>query len=238
MAAPFYQEWYANSAFERRALRPAQRRIARGVDCCARHRRSAVVAEKKDERVVVEVFLVQLVQHFADRIVHCRHHASVGLATLVFYVLKLLKPVVRCIHRRMNRVEGQIEKERFVRLLIDEPHGLAAKSVGEILLFLNWLVVAQDCWLRAREIPVRAAEKSEAVLKTAALRNALRSGAQMPLADPAGFIAGGLQAVGHCGLRDRKTVLLAVAGIKLVTESRLITAGKHAGTRGRTVRGR
>src|SRR4051812_25057500 len=171
MAAPLYQEWHANSAFERCTLRAAQGRVARGVDCCARHRRSAVVAEEKDERVVIEILLVQLVEHFTDRIVHCRHHASVGLATLVFYVLKLLKPVVRCIHRRVNRVEGEIEKERFVRLLIDEPNGLAAESVGEILLFLNWLVIAQDCWLRAREIPVRAAEKAEAILKTAALRN-------------------------------------------------------------------
>src|SRR4051794_39945682 len=230
MAAPFYQEWYANSAFERRALRPAQRRIARGVDCCARHRRSAVVAEKKDERVIIEILLVELVEHFADRIVHCRHHAGVGLATLVFYVFKLLKPVVRRVHRRVNRVEGEIEKKRFVRLLIDEPHSLAAESIGEIFFFLNRLVVAQDRRLRAREVPMRPAKEAEAILKSAALRNALRSGAQMPLADPAGFIAGGLQAVGHCGLRDRKTVLLAVAGIKLVTKSRLIPAGKHAGT--------
>src|SRR3954464_15104708 len=193
MAAPLYQEWYANSAFERRALRPAQRRIARSVDRRAGHGRSAVVAEEKYERVVVEVFLVQLVQHFADRIVHCRHHAGVGLATLVFYVLKLLKPVVRCIHRRMNRVEGQIEKEWFVRLLIDEPHSLAAESIGEIFFFLNRLVVAQDRRLRAREVPMRPAKEAEAIFKSAALRNALRSGAQMPLADPAGFIAGGLQ---------------------------------------------
>jgi hypothetical protein len=114
---------------------------------------------------------------------------------------------------------------------------------SEILLLVRLLRAAQDAG--AVEVAVRAAEEAEELVEAALLRVELRGGAEVPLADQPGGVAGGLQTVGQRRLRCRQAgaallalLPLAPGGVEFVAEALLVAAGQQAGAGRRTVRAR
>ncbi len=84
------------------------------------------------------------------------------------------------------------------------------------------------------EVAVRAAEEAEELVEAALLRVHFRQRAEVPLADQAGGVAGGLEPVGEGRLGQRQA--LAAAGIELVAEAGLVAAGQQPGARRRAIR--
>ena len=113
---------------------------------------------------------------------------------------ELRQPVVGGLHRRVDGVEGEVEEPRLGRVPLDERHGLAPEGVGGVVEFLHRLVAAQDAG--GLEVAVRAAEEAEELVEAALLRVHLRQRAEVPLADQAGDVAGGLEPIGDASFRS------------------------------------
>ena len=109
------------------------------------------------------------------------------------------------VHRRVHRVERQIQEERLLAMLLDERDRLAGERIGQVLLFFDWLVAAEDGRTLTGEIRVCAAEEAEELVEAALLRTESIAAAQVPLADQAGRIAGRLQPIGNRRFRKRQS---------------------------------
>ena len=119
----------------------------------------------------------------------------------------------------------------------DEGDRFAGKGIGQVLSLLGRVVVAEDRGAPAGEVGVGAAEEAVGLVEAALAGVVLRVTAEVPFADPAGDVAGRLEAVGHRGFGEGKAGLgVIVAGIELVAESRLVAAGQESGPRGAAIR--
>jgi hypothetical protein len=122
--------------------------------------------------------------------------------------------------------------------LVDEGGGLAPEGVGEVIERGDPLGSAENGVGRVGvgvEEVVHAAEKTEKFVEPAFERMKLRRIAEMRFSDPAGRVAGGFEAVADGGLGKRQTDgwrrALGGAGVELVAEALLVTAGQKAGAR-------
>jgi len=85
-----------------------------------------------------------------------------------------------------------------------------------------------DVDVRAREVAVAAAEKTEKLVEAAPVRMKLRVGAEVPFADDAGRVTRAMEGVGDRGLREREDVGRAGGiplGVILVAEALLVAPG-------------
>ena len=130
----------------------------------------------------------------------------------------------------------------MLRATVDEGGGLAAESVGEILLFGDGLPAAHDRiaagWGRIH-VGVRAAEEAEKLVEAAAERMPLLLETEVPLADDPGGVARGLEPLRENRLGEREADVLVGhedrARIELVAEALLIAAGHQRGPRGTAI---
>ena len=158
--------------------------------CAGEHgvARAAVVAVEKNERVVAQSFLVERGDDAADLVIEARDHAGVSAARGVGDVRVAVDVFLRRLIRRVRGVEGEIEIERFVRILrVDVFHRVVADELGRVALFPDRLVVAipvEHAMLLVREVIQLADHRAVLVVEAALPRPILLVGvAEMPLAD-------------------------------------------------------
>lgn len=89
---------------------------------------------------------------------------------------------------------------------IDERGCFASKSVRCVIEFLDLVRAAKDS--TCSEVTVCAAEKTEEFFEAAFLRVQRRLAPKVPLADKAGNVAGGFEAIGDGGFRQRQSLRL------------------------------
>ena len=231
-AGPGDEERHADAAFERGALGTAKRMVARSVHRRAGHGGAAVVADEENEGVLLEAGVGELLAHAADGFVHRQHHGGVGAALLVGDVGELRQSVVGGLHRRVDGVEGEIEKPGSRLVALDERHRLAPEGIGGVVQFVHLLVAAQDAGLV--HVAVRAAEKTIELVEAALGRAHGRFGAKVPFANDAGGVAGGFEALGDGRFGQRHS--LRAGGIELVSEAVLVAAREQGGARRRAIR--
>src|SRR5436190_15406484 len=119
MALPLDDERHTNAAFPGVALAAAQREVARAVRSELR-RRTAVVGQEEDDRVLFEIQLAQFRQHRADRVVELARHREVGAPLLILDAVELGPRLLRRLHRRVYGIEREIEEERIRLVALDE----------------------------------------------------------------------------------------------------------------------
>src|SRR6185312_6942926 len=141
------------------------------VDRSSLHGRPAIIADEEYKRVVFQFLFAQRLEHATNRIVHRRHHAGIGLSTLVTDAFEFFKSIIGSVHRCVHGIEREVEEEWLFLMTINERDCLAAERIGEVFLFVDRFVVAAQRRLGALEVTVRAAKKSEGVLKAAILGN-------------------------------------------------------------------
>ena len=95
---------------------------------------------------------------------------------------------------RVRSVEGEIEIERFVRVvLLDEFHGVVAEELGGVAFLADGLVVAipvEDAVLFVREVIQLADHRAVLVIEAALLRPILLVGmTEMPFANDRRVVA-------------------------------------------------
>src|SRR5258705_10811829 len=118
----------------------------------------------------------------------------------LLHAFEVFEPLMGGIHRRVHSVDRQVQEKWLLCMVFNERARFTAERVGQVFLFLNWFILPPERRLRIGKISVRATEKAERIFEAAILRNKLQFAAQMPLADPASLISGGLEPVGNCGL--------------------------------------
>ena len=64
----------------------------------------------------------------------------------VFDVVELFHVGISALKRAVDRVVGEVEKEWFVVVAIDEVGGFASECVGQVLGFNDWLPTSDD-WI-------------------------------------------------------------------------------------------
>ena len=133
MARPGNDERNADAAFERGAFAAAQGRIARTVHGRFGHDRAAVVGNEADECVRFLTGVGERLADVADGFIHGEQHGGVGAAFFILDVRELRQPIRRGLHRRMDRVEGQVEKPRLFSVTLNERTRLAAERVGGVI---------------------------------------------------------------------------------------------------------
>ncbi len=232
MARPRNDIRHADAAFQRGALGAAQRVIARGVDCCARHGRPSVVADEADKRVLFEAELSELLRYTANGLVHRQHHRIIRASLVVGFVGELGQPRIGRLHRRVHGIKCKIEEPRLALVPLDERGGFAPESVGCIVELRHRLGAAQDAG--RLKVIVGAAEETVELVEPALLRMELGLRPKVPFAHEAGDVTGGLEAVGDCPLGEWQAAV--AARIELVTEPGLIPTGHQSGPRGRAIR--
>ena len=95
----------------------------------------------------------------------------------------------------VGRVERQIEKERPVLVLLDEPHGLASEQVGAVcpLVFGGWLIVAihrRNTVAFVGVVVDARVDESIVLVKATLQRQKATVNAQIPLAKGPRIVAG------------------------------------------------
>jgi len=254
---PFHQERNANSPFERCAFRSAQWVVARGVDGCGPHRRPAVIADEKDQSVFLKPLFAELGQHLSDCVVHRRHHGGVGSSLLVANVFELFEARVVGLHRRVDGVKCQAQKEWVAGMAIDKCDRLAPQRIGEIFRFLHPLGAAKNAAVVAGEIRVRPAQEPKEFIEPTTLWMKSIRGAQMPLTDQTGDVSSVLEPIGDRDFRSWQSLVRTItlpslalclptlplslllpsaARIEFVAEPRLVAAGQQPGSRRRAIR--
>src|SRR5437763_11654727 len=103
----------------------------------------------------------------------------------------------------MNGVVGHVKKKRLLRVVANELRGSLADQIGEVALGIDGLFTVAKL-MRAVEVVVAVVvgvteQYAKVFIKAAACRIVLRLVAEVPLAERAGGIAGGLH---H--FRDRR----------------------------------
>src|SRR5690606_3655256 len=90
------------------------------------------------------------------------------------------------VHRRMNGVEREIKKPRFIFVTLDVVACFTAKSVGKIFLTGNRLSAAQHSV--PTKITVRASEESKELVESSLLWMELRLIAEVPFPNQTRFV--------------------------------------------------
>src|SRR5436190_3172876 len=235
MPFPLDHGWSTDAAFPNLCFVTLERIVARGSSAGW----AAVIADEKDKRVLLEAGLAQFFQDGAHAIVEGGEHRSEGAAFIVFDIFEALFIFVRHLHRGVNCVVGQIQKERLLLMPLNERNRLAREGFGEIFLFVHLCRAAPDGIQAVRfgiHIRMRTVEEPEKFIKAAAGRKKLWLESQMPFADDAGRITRCFEAVSNGDLLDRQAEnffgLSGWAGIEFVAEALLVAASHQAGARG------
>ena len=186
---PAHDRRDADAALEHRVLAVVQRRV--GADAPRR----AVVGAEDDQRVFAQPEFVEGRQDPADPLVEPVHHGFVKAVGLV-----LLEEFLRGGQGRVRRVEGHLQEEGFARIALPElADGFVGEQRGRIPFLRDRLVVTPPVRPPARvevlEViqfgPHEAIEMLEAVAQRPGV------GAEVPLADQRGRVAGLLQGGGE-----------------------------------------
>ena len=142
------------------------------------------------------------VEHLADGLVHRGEHRGVGLARVVGDRREPLQSAVGRVHRRVDRVEGEVKQERLVLVPHDKRDRFAPEGIGQVLFLLDDLRSPIDGCPLAGEVRVRAPEEAEELVEPAPRGVKPGRGAQVPLADQARHISGRLESVRQGGFRQ------------------------------------
>ena len=143
----------------------------------------------------------------------------------------------------MDGVEGQIAEPGLRRVSPDELGRLAGERVGRVVETAHGFGTAKDrvgrIFCRVEEV-VLASEEATKLTESPAAGMEGRGVAEVRLAEPAGGVARGLEAVAERSLRhgqpDRGRRAAGGAGVELVPEPLLVAAREQARPRGAAVR--
>ena len=196
-AFPVEDEGDVDTAFEGGSFGASEWLIGRPVDGGSAHGGAAVIADEEDEGVIVEVGGFEGVEDLADVFVHGREHGGVGTSGFVGDAGEAFESGVGGVHRGMNSVEGDFEEEGLIFVLVDEGDGFSADGVGEVGGFLDDLGASEDVAGVLGEVGMGASEEAEEFVEAAFQGVKFGVGAEVPLADEAGGVAGGFESVGE-----------------------------------------
>lgn len=192
MTGPAHEAIHTDAAFPKRSLVVEKRRVV-GVTL------PAIVAAEDDERIVRDPLLLQLREQHSDTVVDFLQHRSVGFTIAVIHVFfgDLRLGTARRLERRVNGLVGEVEEERFLRVLANKLDGVLVQQVSEVTARLH-RVLALAQFVGAIEIfvaiVIRVAEQRAEVFVEAVPRGIeLRRVAKMPLAKRASCVPGGLE---------------------------------------------
>ena len=101
-------------------------------------RRSTVVADEEDQRILFQLLLAHFRQHGAHGIIGGREHRREGAAFFVLDARESRQVLVSRLQRGVYGVERKVHEPRFALVLLDERHGLAPEGVGRIVDFLDY----------------------------------------------------------------------------------------------------
>src|SRR5262249_24807368 len=140
------------------------------------------------------------------------NRSRVGASGWVGNVFVLVEVFLRRLIRRVWRIEGQIKKERFSRvLLVDESEGVVSQQRGRIAFLHHLLVIPEpvdDTFRLVREVIDLADERAVLVVEAALSWPIFVVGvAKVPLTDDRGGVAGLLQRLWQEPFVGRQTVL-------------------------------
>src|SRR5207237_4363846 len=98
--------------------------------------RTSVVAEKEDNSVIQDVIILERLQDLSDPVVQRHHHGCVVPAVRVGDIGNSLQiDVRRLVVWCMDRVVGQIEKERLGGMIVNKSDRFTGESISKVLSF-------------------------------------------------------------------------------------------------------
>src|SRR5262249_29849831 len=142
----------------------------------------------EDQRVLLQARGAKSLEHLADSLVERGEHGRVSPARVILDLRKASQSLVSCVHRGVNGVECNFEKERSVFVAIDETDGLAPDGVSQILFLLDNLRPSVDRSAIARTVGMGSPQKAVKLVKAAPLRMEFRGRPKVPLTNQAGCI--------------------------------------------------
>ena len=248
-AFPLHEERHADAAFQQFALHAAAGIVFRGVLAVLESSvrllarlagRAAVVAEEKDERVLLQFCLAQFGEHATHVLIQRGHHAQQGAPVQIGDVGKLRQMLRLGLHRPVRRHKGDIEEERLALVPLDEGCRLASEGIGGVCFLPHRLgaaiQIADEAGLLVRERHA-AVRMPEGLVKAALIGPPIFAIAQMPFAHQSRHIPRRLQAIRHRPLAEWQPAFLGLV-IGLITEAILIPTRHQARTRRAALRRR
>ena len=204
---PLHEHRDTDAALERLAFGAAQGGVHGAVDSVAGGGPAVVVGEK-DQGAVGLAGLFQGGQDATDGVVHGAEHGSVGSALGIGDGREACLVFLHRLKRGVDGVEGEVEKERLLltALALNKRRGFLPEGVGEIAGLVHRVVVAQNRRIvfalaaGFEDVFVAAAEEPEELVEPAVHRGEPGVGAEMPFANHACFVSGGLEPFGE-GMR-------------------------------------
>ena len=90
---------------------------------------AAVVAEKNDKGILLDVLVAQFSENFSDILIEPVNHRAIGAPELFLDVGKALEVIIGRLHRRVRSGKRCKEEERAVLVTTNEPDAFIALIV-------------------------------------------------------------------------------------------------------------
>ena len=203
---------------------------------------SPVVAEEKDEGVLLLTALAERIEGCADGIIHQADLSGVFATERVFDRRKLRETFGGGFVRKVGRIEGEVEEPGVFGVTFYKSSSFFSECGGEVAFDRFVFTVPLDgdgVFTLHIGFPVDefvpAADEAVGLGEAPVFRTEVGCGSEVPFPDPSGFVAGFSQEFGEEFFGNGKTfdgIRGVVVGIVFVTKAVLVSTGHEAGASG------